>query len=341
MKAAIDLPAELLPVQEALDDALERVARRFDEQLRSDLLAVGELVAHLERFRGKMLRPALCLLSAMAAGDQRRPPGQRITSEHVTLAAVCEMVHMATLVHDDVLDEADMRRRGATINHLQGNEAAVILGDYLIAAAYELCSQLGDQRAALLVAQTSMTVCAGELVQLSTRRDCSLDRETYFAILDGKTASLIAAACELGARHAGADEAVCASMREFGRLAGVAFQIQDDLLDLFGEEDVVGKSVRRDLAKGKLTLPAIEHLAAAGQRERARALVLLEAAAAGDERALDELVETLRRSPGVASAREAAESRVSAARELLSALAPSPARAYLHHVAGAIITRRF
>jgi len=336
MQDVLDIPQSLMGIHEVLTDALTRVEVRFDAQLRSDLLAVEDLVVHVERYRGKMLRPALVILSGLAVGsvdsfaalDDTPTTSERaslVSPEHITIAAVCEMVHMATLVHDDVLDEAEIRRRGQTINCLRGNEAAVILGDYLIAASYHLCSQLSDQAAALLIGQTSMTICAGELVQLANRGNLSLDEATYFAILQRKTASLIGAACELGARYAGADEATQHRLRSFGTSIGIAFQIQDDLLDLTADESVVGKSVGRDLAKGKLTLPVIHLLANAPPRERGRALVLIESAASGDESAASALVAMLEERDSLQASRDRAEALVGEALKHLDGIEPSPA----------------
>lgn len=284
MQGVLDLPPDLAPVGECVGAHLDRVARRFDEQLDSDLPPVSQLVAHVERYRGKMLRPSLVILCGLAsAGTAPRDLGEA----HVLAAGVCEMVHMATLVHDDVLDEADLRRAGATINRLRGNESAVILGDYLLASAYHLCCQIAPaaaaQSAALAVGRASMVTCSGELLQLHHRADFSLDEPTYFEIIERKTAELIATSCELGAMLAGAPEETVAALSRFGRRLGAAFQIQDDLLDLTGSERSVGKSVHKDAEKGKLTLPIIHHLANASPARRAATLLLLERAGRGRE----------------------------------------------------------
>src|SRR5207253_4264657 len=155
------------------------------------------LVKHVSRFRGEMLRPTLVLLAGKASGE--------LLDAHITLATVVEMVHMATLVHDDVLDEAELRRKGATINHLRGNEAAVLLGDYLISHSYHLCSSLDSQFASRLIARTTNTVCEGELLQIDNRNNVDLDEETYFQIITRKTASLCATCCLLGAHYGGAN----------------------------------------------------------------------------------------------------------------------------------------
>ena len=241
---------------------LDEVLARFDAELASDLPFVTELVDRVRGYRGKLLRPKLLLLSAQAAGGVR--------DEHLTLAAVVEMVHMATLVHDDVLDEADVRRRNVTINRMSGNEAAVMLGDFLISHAYHLCSSIGSTEAARRVAAVTNTVCEGELMQIHHRCNLDLSEREYFDIIERKTASLTSLCCELGGRWAKADDATVEALSNFGRDIGIAFQIVDDLLDLTGSQDETGKSVGRDTEMGKLTLPLIRFRASADAERRAQ-----------------------------------------------------------------------
>jgi len=344
MSMPISIPGELEGVQAIIAGSLELVSARFDEQLVSELPAVAELCAHVEQYRGKMLRPTLVLACGLAAHPRADGPidEEMITERHVVLASVVEMVHMATLVHDDVLDDADLRRGAPAIGRLHGNEAAVILGDYLIASAYHLCSQLDSQRAALLVGQASMTVAQGELLQLHNRDNFSLDERTYIEILERKTAALIAIACELGAWASGAEEGVWRRLGLYGREIGVAFQIQDDLLDLVGTEGVVGKSVGRDLAKGKLTLPLIHHLGTVDARSRGRSLELIESLAGGapvDGPHGRSLREALESSGSFEHARDAARRQVERAKGYLDVLADSPARRLLVAMADAVVER--
>lgn len=324
-------------VQDAIAAGLERVAERFDRQLRSDLPPVSRLVQHIENYRGKMLRPTLVLASGLAAHGARA--AAPLNDVHTTLAAVVEMIHMATLVHDDVLDEADTRRRGQTVNRLHGNETAVILGDYLIAAAYHLCSQLDSQQTALLVAHVSMTLCAGELLQLSHRGDFSIDEPTYFEIIERKTASLVALSARLGADASGADSATARRFERFGLNVGVAFQIQDDLLDLTGVESALGKPVGQDVAKGKLTLPIIHHLSSVAATERGRSLLLLDHAAESGSRGGAALVHALESSGSLAHARRKAEALVADAKAELGPIPDSPAKSLLMAMADAVVNR--
>jgi octaprenyl-diphosphate synthase len=306
---------------------LAEVGRAFERQLASDLPPVNTLCRHVERYRGKMLRPTMVFLCGQAFG----PVGER----HVIVAATCEMIHMATLVHDDVLDEAAVRRKGHTVNHLRGNEVAVMLGDYLISNAFHLCSRAGDPALNLRLGEVTNTLCEGELVQLSHREDLSLDERTYFEIVRRKTAVLIGACCELGARLSGAPEESVAALRRFGEGLGIAFQVQDDLLDLSGREDVVGKSLGRDLEKGKLTLPVIIHLSRGTpvQRERTIAAIRARDGAA--------LLAELTAAGALAEARSRAMAMVDAARKELALVPACPARDALDAAALAIVQRDF
>lgn len=338
MRSALNIPGDLLSVQDLLDRSMRRVELCFDHALRSDLPPVQRLISHLESYRGKMLRPALVVLSGMAA-RAAHPADDAVTDAHVTIAAVCEMIHMATLVHDDVLDEAELRRKGATINRLRGNETAVILGDYLFSSAYRLCSTLDSQQAALLIGQTGMTLCSGELLQLHHRENFSIDEPTYFEIVGRKTGSLISVACRLGAAQSGAPEPVARRFADFGIALGVAFQIQDDLLDLLGDQAVVGKPLQRDLELGKLTLPIIHHLGAASPARRARTLALLEDHGAFDGPSLRDLLEALASTGSIAHAQGKATELVAQAKNLLAEIPASPAKSLLLVMADQVVSR--
>lgn len=325
-----------------IERGLSRVQQRLREQVRSDLPPVRALCAHVERYHGKMLRPSMVLLSALAARRSGASLDESAISEaHVAVGAVVEMIHIATLVHDDVLDEADTRRRSPTVNRLRGNEPAVILGDYLFSAAFHLCATLESQHSTRIIGRVAARLCEGELLQLHHRDDYSLDEPTYFEIVERKTASLISAACDLGALHAGASEEVRERLRRFGSNIGVAFQIQDDLLDLTGEESVVGKSVGKDLEKGKMTLPLIHHLRSAEPQVRGRTLRAIEQAG----RQAAEVGSALEATGSFAYAREAALRLVQDAKAALGtgfgAGPDDAALALLHAAADAVVARAF
>lgn len=265
----LEKPSELLErTQFLLGDALESVERIFEGEIASENPYVRDIISHTRRFRGKRLRPMLCLLAAQASGGIRR--------EHLILAAVVEMIHTATLVHDDVLDEADVRRHVATVNVRWNNETSVLYGDYLFTHAFHLAAQTGSAEACRIIGQATNRVCEGELTQIRNRGNQALTEEEYFSIIDGKTAELCAVACFIGARYAEASEETVVRLERFGRLLGQAFQIADDVLDLTGLETTVGKTLGTDLSQQKLTLPIIRLLNAADEPERRRLLRLIE-----------------------------------------------------------------
>jgi len=332
MPVMLDLTTIQGPLADLLARQLEEVTVIFERQLASELSAVNGLCMHIEQYRGKMLRPTLVMLSGLTAAGEPCD-GAALTDKHRTVAAVVELIHMATLVHDDVLDEAEIRRRGATVNQLWGNEAAVMLGDYLISNSFHLCSTLGDPSINVALGEVTNTLCEGELAQLHHRDDYGLDEQTYYEIIRRKTASLIGECCRLGARLAGADRAMIRSLHEVGLALGVAFQIQDDLLDLIGRQEVVGKSLGKDLHKGKLTLPVIRHLTAASQHERGEALEMI---VGGDAAALRSC---LRESGAVDYTRSVAQRSVDEAKAQLAVLPASAARDLFEALAESVISR--
>jgi len=231
---------------------LTAVRQIFDQELTSDNAAIADMIEQTGKFQGKMLRPLLVLLSGHACGNIEHP--------HHVVAAVTEMIHLATLVHDDVLDEARQRRGKHTINHLHGNEKAVLLGDMLISHAYHLCCSLENQSIARRIAATTNSVCEGELLQLKLRGRCDLTEKQYLDIITRKTAALMQTCCRLGAQLSQANEPTCNALDRFGKNLGAAFQIRDDILDLIGDEKTLGKTLGTDLKKEKLTLPGIHYI---------------------------------------------------------------------------------
>jgi octaprenyl-diphosphate synthase len=255
---------------------LAEAERVFEAELGSRFPFVQQLVTHSADFRGKRLRPALLLLTARACGGVR--------PEHPVLAAVVEMIHTATLVHDDILDEAMVRRHAATVNAEWGNEAAVLLGDYLFTHAFHLAASLDSTLACRWIGRATNLVCEGEMQQVAHRGDLDLDEDSYFAIIRGKTAELTAVSCRLGAQYAGAPAETVSALDDYGRSLGVAFQIADDVLDICGDERTTGKSLGTDLEKQKLTLPLIRLLATAPAATAAEVRDLLADGSAPDRR---------------------------------------------------------
>jgi octaprenyl-diphosphate synthase len=322
------MASALLGLTECIASQLAAVDARFMAELRSDIGCVDSLVRHVSRFRGKMLRPTLLLLAGKACGE--------LTDAHVTLATVVEMVHMATLVHDDVLDEAELRRKGATINHLRGNEAAVLLGDYLISHSYHLCSSLDSQLASRVIARTTNQVCEGELLQIDNRNNFDLTEDVYLKIISRKTAVLCATCCLLGAKLAGADDDIAARLESFGHSLGVAFQIQDDILDITGDAQTVGKTLGIDVEKGKMTLPMIHFMRTAPPEHRALLRLLL---SSRESDKVEKIRNLILPSKSIAYARDRAVQLVSRAQQAISALPESDARRAMQTMAEFVVSR--
>ena len=224
----------------------------YDAALESYRTPFATLIEHLKHYRGKRLRPAILLLTAKACGN--------VNDRHHLLAASIEMIHTATLVHDDVLDEAMIRRHTSTVNAEWGNKISILLGDMLFSQAFHLASRV-DRRACERIGAATNRVCAGELQQVSERGNLHLTETEYYAIVDGKTAALTEASAQLGALYSGATEYVADKLASYGRHIGIAFQIADDILDLAGEQSKTGKTLGTDLDERKLTLPLIHCLA--------------------------------------------------------------------------------
>jgi octaprenyl-diphosphate synthase len=268
--------------------------------------------------------------------------------EHPEVAAIVELIHLATLVHDDVLDGARVRRRVACVNERWDNQIAVLLGDFLYARAFHLSTTLRSRLASRLLADTTAILCTGEIEQAALRRDFALTQAKYEDIAAKKTGSLYSAACELGARHAGGDAEdprlarLGAEMAAFGREVGLAFQIVDDCLDVVGEEEVVGKSVGNDVEDGKLTLPVLHAWSRADLATRARMQAIYAPDfVAGSARRIELLRACCDLSAGVEHAMARAHELVAGARARLAALPASPAREALDAIALFTLERRF
>jgi octaprenyl-diphosphate synthase len=308
-------------------NGLEGVEARLQTELRSRYENVDRVVRHGYRLGGKRLRPALLLLAGQATGE--------LCESHETLAVVVEMIHTATLVHDDVLDEADLRRHVDTINARWGNETSVLLGDFLFSHAFYLASTVGTAEACMLIGRSTNRVCEGEMRQTLSGGNLALSEDDYYAIIDAKTAELCACCCELGAMFSGAEADTVAALASYGRHLGMAFQIVDDLLDLEGDESTTGKSLGRDLAKRKMTLPLIHARDTLVDGPQTMFKSQLEAASSPTE-----ILATLRELGSLDYARGVAEQYAEKAAADLACLADSPAKATLEMLAEFVVRRR-
>ena len=255
-----DKIAALKSTFELINAQLYSVEERIRQQARAFDPAVEGYVAYAIESHGKRLRPALALLAGGATGH--------IGPGHFDLAVVVELIHAATLVHDDILDGADKRRGQPTANAKWGNAISVLLGDCLFAHALKLSTSFQNGEVGRRIAHAASDVCSGEIIQTQRRFDLKLSVPDYYKIIEMKTAALFAAACELGAFINEASPEVISALRTFGLRLGTAYQIYDDVVDLAGDEATVGKTLGSDLRKGKLTLPILHLLQNSDESER-------------------------------------------------------------------------
>ena len=254
-------------IVEPVEPFLEAVHKRLASQVKefdSELIPYAEYAL---TSNGKHLRPALVALAAKAMGE--------VKDAHITVAVIIEMVHLATLVHDDIMDESTIRRGHPTLAAKWGNEIAVLFGDCLFAQALKLAASFPTPEVCRAVATATNTVCSGEILQTQRRRDFDFSGDEYFRVLEMKTAELFALSCELAAFLSDGTPAQRAGFRQFGLAFGTAYQVYDDCIDLFGSEAIAGKSLGTDLAKGKLTLPVLLLWERANEADRRRLEALI------------------------------------------------------------------
>ena len=252
------------PIQEDL--------ARVQDVLGACVATEDNLIHQVSRYvfsaSGKRLRPALVLLSSKI-GDK---DGENV----VYLAAAIELIHIASLIHDDVIDRADLRRKETTVNSKWGNELSVLFGDYIYSKAFSLLARIEGSEILSALSRATSIMCEGEMIQIAERHNWDLSEEEYLSIIRKKTASLFSASCELGAVLGGADSEKVNALSRYGSNFGIAFQIVDDCLDITGEEKDLGKSLGSDLKGGKMTLPLISLLNSVSEKERKEVKSLLQ-----------------------------------------------------------------
>ena len=250
-----------------IEEDLAHFEHRLDEALHADVELVHEIARYMATLKGKRLRPALALLGAKATGQW----DERI----IDAAASVEMIHAATMIHDDVIDSATLRRGKASVNTKWTGQIAVLMGDFLLSRALSILTDLGNIRALQIVARATERLSQGEIYEIQIGEENDTREESYFSMVSDKTASLIAAACQLGPILVEAPESAIEAMGQYGEALGTAFQIADDILDFTGDADTLGKPVGHDLREGKITLPLIRALQAAPQTARSAMETLL------------------------------------------------------------------
>ncbi len=304
--------------------AVDALIRR---RLSSDVVLVNQVAEHIIAAGGKRLRPMLLLLATRAlSSDPRAGAG---AGAH-QLAAVVEFIHTATLLHDDVVDESDLRRGRKTANALFGNAASVLVGDFLYSRSFQLMVELERLEVMKILADTTNAIAEGEVLQLLHVRNPDTDEPAYLKVIERKTAVLFAAATRLGALLAGADAATQQKLHDYGMALGYAFQIADDVLDYSADEATLGKHLGDDLAEGKATLPLIHAILHTDADTRARLRAIVEA---GDVDAMPEVLAAIDATGGIAYSRGRAEDYADAAERALDGLGDNDAIAALRGLA--------
>ncbi len=309
----------------ALTDILALVAADMSSvdglirrRLASDVLLINQVAEHIISAGGKRLRPVLLLLAARSLGFNGQPAHQ--------LAAVIEFIHTATLLHDDVVDESDLRRGRKTANALWGNAASVLVGDFLYSRSFQLMVELEQLEVMRILANTTNAIAEGEVLQLLHVHNPDTDETAYLNVVERKTAVLFAAATRLGAVLAGADASVQQQMHAFGLNLGCAFQIADDVLDYTADPASLGKNLGDDLAEGKATMPLIHALRHSEPPVRQRLREIIEQ---GDASAFAEVLAAIRATGGIDYSRSLASDYAARALQALDGMAESPALAAL------------
>ena len=297
-------------------------------RLASDVVLINQIADHIISAGGKRLRPMLVVLAGQACGPT--------TPDHHQLAAIIEFIHTSTLLHDDVVDESDLRRGRSTANALWGNAPSVLVGDFLYSRSFQLMVELDRMDVMRLLADTTNRIAEGEVLQLLHVHNPDTDEAAYLRVIERKTAVLFAAGTRLGAMASGVDEGIQRRLYDYGMALGYAFQIADDVLDYTADAEALGKNLGDDLAEGKATLPlihAIRHSDTA-TAERLRAIVQ-----EGDAGAMPEVLAAIRATGGLDYSRERARHYAAMAEQALDGLPESDALAALRGLARYAVER--
>ena len=320
--------ADFAAVQALTRADMARVDTLIRARLASDVVLINQVAEHIIGGGGKRLRPMLVLLAAEACGYRGR--------DHVLLAAVVEFIHTATLLHDDVVDESDLRRGRKTANAVWGNAASVLVGDFLYSRSFQMMVELDRMRVMQILADTTNLIAEGEVLQLLHIGNPDTDETAYLRVIERKTAVLFAAATRLGAVLAGLSRDDEESLARYGLDLGFAFQIADDVLDYVSDAGTLGKNIGDDLAEGKATLPLIYAIERAPAPQAAS---LRRAIETGGLDSLDNIVAAIRDSGAIERARKRAQHYAEAANAALSTLPDSPAREALFVLADYALKR--
>jgi len=313
-----------------VSDELKLFNEQFHAALKSKTALVDLVAKYILKQKGKKIRPLLVLLSAKVAGG--------VTDRSYRGAILVELLHTATLVHDDVVDNADKRRGFPSINAVWKNKVAVLIGDYLLARGLMVSVNSDDFDFLKVMTNTVKRMSEGELLQISKTRKLDIDEETYFRIISDKTASLLSTCCEIGARSGTDDENAIKAMSDFGEYLGIAFQIRDDILDYVGSAKLFGKSLGADIKEKKITLPLIHALRSVDPAEAKRILKLVKKGNKKDN--VEEVIKFVVGNGGIVESERVAANYIHKAERLLDIFPASENKAALLSLLDFIVNRK-
>lgn len=325
-----------VPVDELIAQSMLEVDQRIQQALRSDVVLINQMGHYIIGAGGKRLRPKLVLLSALAQGYRG--------NYHTHIAAIIEFIHTATLLHDDVVDSSDLRRGKETANTVWGNEAAVLVGDFLYSRSFEMMVDVGQMRVMEILSAATNTIAEGEVMQLMNIGEAQTTEQRYMEVVAAKTGKLFEAATQLGSVLANAEPEVEQSMADFGARLGTAFQLIDDVLDYTADTGELGKNAGDDLAEGKPTLPLIYALQTSNESESSQIRdALSDAQQLGQLPAerVQSVVKLVSASSAIERTIEQAQQQINGAIKSLSCLPPSGYKDALVEIAEGSVQRRF
>ncbi len=310
-------------------DDMSAVNSLIRNSLNSSVVLIRQISEYIIGSGGKRLRPMLVILASQACGYQGK--------DHVTLAAIIEFIHTATLLHDDVVDDSDLRRGKESAHAVWGNAASVLVGDFLYSRSFQMMVGVNSMRVMEVLANTTNTIAEGEVEQLLNMHDPEVSQERYFSVIEKKTARLFEAACQMGAVLTGRND-LEASLATFGRELGTAFQVADDVLDYMADTDTLGKNSGDDLAEGKPTLPLI--LCREQADEESRRLID-ESIRNGDLEQLNRIISLIQDSGALDQAKQVARDRADTALAAIAPLPPSPWKDAMEELARYSVSRDY
>ncbi len=328
---AEDLIHQQYPLFAQLDEDLQRIEEEINKNLQSSVPLIALVTRYIMRSGGKRLRPLLTVLAARLLNYQG--------NDHYGLSIVFEYLHAATLLHDDVVDNAELRRGRPSANTLWGNAAVVLVGDFLLATSFFLSVMSGNLKILRILSETTTSMAEGEVLQLINSDNLEISEEEYIEVIKRKTAILISAACQIGAILGRANAEQEEAMRLFGLNLGIAFQLRDDFLDYAGSEEEFGKPVGKDLQEGKITLPLIHALQSSNDGDRQR-LVELITSDRDYEQIFGKVKKVIQDYQGLDYTDKLANHHITEAKSALSIFPESSTRQSLIEIAEYVVTRR-